>query len=739
MLGATKETAEMSARTRHPSLCRFCHVGCPITVELEGGRPVRVTGNRQSPTFRGFCCRRGQALPEHLTHPDRLLHSLKRMPDGTHQRISVETAMDEVAERISAIVKAHGPRAVALYIGTYTGPYPATGAVAGCWATMLGTPMIFTSATIDQPGKDVANAMLGQWLAGPQAFDESDVWMLVGGNPIVTLAGGIPSQNPARRLKDRLHAGMKFIVVDPRRTETARRAQVHLQIRPGEDAALLAAMLHVIFEEDLVDRDFVAENVSGVEALRVAVAPFTPERAAERADVPAAQIVEAARVFGRARRGLAVGLTGANMSGHSSLVEYLMLCLNTVCGRFLRAGESVANPGVLLPPATPRAQAVGPRPYRDLGEKMRVRNLGQNASGMPTAALADEILLEGEGQVRVLLSTGGNPIAAWPDQARTAAALEKLELLVQLDIKMSATAQMADYVIAPKISFEVPGLSYAAESIESFSVHWGYAEPFGMYAPRLIEPPEGSELIEDWEFFYGLAQRMGVPLFVTGVASTSATARAPRGVHPLDMENKPTTDELYERLTHGSRVSLEEVKRHPNGARFDADIRAEAKEPGSDERLDVGNPDMLSELGGVLAELPVALREGDTRPFLLVSRRLAHVYNSSGRDLALLKPRRGTYNPAYMHPADLEVLGVSPGDDVELCSRHGSIPAIVQPDPTLRRGLVSMAHAFGGVPGRGPDPRREGSNTSLLTSVEEDFDAVSGMPRMSGVPVAVRR
>jgi anaerobic selenocysteine-containing dehydrogenase len=707
-------------------------------VELEDGRPARVTGNRESPVYHGFCCQRGQALPEQLAHPDRLLHSLKRMPDGTQRPIRPETAMDEVAQRISALVKEHGPRSVALYMGTYVAPYPVTGVIAGCWATMLGTPMLFNSGTIDQPGKDVANAMLGQWLAGPQAFDESDVWMVVGGNPIVTLAGGIPNQNPGRRLKRRLDAGMKLIVVDPRRTETARRAHLHLQARPGEDAALLAAMLQVVFAENLVDRAFVEENVAGVEALREAVAPFTPERVASRADLPASRIVEAARCFGRARRGLAVGLTGANMSGHSSLVEYLMLCLNTVCGRFLRAGERVANPGVLLPAATPRAQAVGPRPYRDLGEKIRVRNLSQNASGMPTAALADEILLEGEGQVRALISCGGNPLAAWPDQARTAAALEKLDLLVQVDIKLSATAQLADYVIAPRISFEVPGLSYGAESIESFSVHWGHAEPFGMYAPALVEPPEGSDLIEDWEFFYGLAQRMGLPLFVTGVPSTTATARAPREVHPVDMESKPTTDELFDLLTRGSRVPLAEVKRHPNGGRFDAEIRAEPKQPDCNERLDVGNRDMLGELGAVLAEPPLVARHGGSYPFLLVSRRLAHVYNSSGRDLSSLAPRRGTYNPAYLHPADLEALGVAPGDDVELVSRHGSIPAVAEPDPTLRRGIVSMAHAFGGVPGRSADPRREGSNTSGLTSVEEDFDAVSGIPRMSGVPVAVK-
>jgi anaerobic selenocysteine-containing dehydrogenase len=709
---------------------------CPIVVEIDGNRPIRVSGNPDSPTYNGFCCNRGRALPEHIAHPERLLHSQKREADGHYEPILVEHAMDEIADRLSGLIEKYGPRSVALYIGTYAGPYPAGGVMAGCWLAMLGSPMRFVSATIDQPGKDVANAMLGRWLAGPQAFDDSDVWMIVGGNPIVTMAGGIPAQNPARRLKDRLDAGMQLIVIDPRQTETARRAQIHLQARPGEDAAILAAMIRVVLEEKLHDEAFVVDHVQGFAALQAAVAPFSPEFAAERAGIGADEIVRAARTFAGASRGLAVGFTGANMSGHSTLVEYLMLCLNTICGRFLREGEAVANPGVLLPEARPRAQAVGPRPYVGLGESLRVRGLTENASGMPTAALADEILLEGEGQVKALVCLGGNPMAAWPDQSRTARALEKLELLVQIDIKMSATASVADYVIAPKVSFEVPCMSLAAEQVESFSAYWGLAEPFGMYAPALVDPPEGSDLIEEWEFFYGLAQRMGVPLFAAGVPSTTATARADREVHPIDMENKPTTDEIFELLTRGSRIPLEEVKRHPNGASFDARICAEAPAPDCRERLDVGNPDMMRELGEFHERSPLVERSGTTYPYLLVSRRLGNVYNSSGRDIPSLTPRRGAYNPAFLHPTDLDELGVEAGAVVRLRSEHGEISAIVEPDPTLRRGTVSMPHAFGPTPGRS-GLRDGGSNTSILVSVEDDFDAFSGIPRMSALPVAV--
>ncbi|MBW2361779.1 MAG: molybdopterin-dependent oxidoreductase [Deltaproteobacteria bacterium] len=728
----------MGSTTQHPSLCRLCHAACPVVVDIEDGVVLRVRGNRESPAYHGYCCSRGQAAPEHIRNPDRLLHSMKRQPDGSYRPIAIDQAMDEIAGRLSAIIDEHGANSLAAYFGTYSAPYPGANILGGGWVTMLGSQMIFSSGTIDQPGKDIANAMLGRWRAGPHAFDESDVWMTCGGNPIVTHVGGIPSPNPARRLKQQLDAGMQLIVIDPRRCETAARAHIHLQARPGEDASLLAAMLHVIIEEGLYDRAFVDEYVEGLERLRREVEPFTTAFAAARADVPEPQIAEAARVFAAARRGLAVGGTGANMSGHSTLVEYLLLCLNTICGRFVREGESVANPGVLQPRAIPRAQAVGPRPYEKLGVKLSARGLEESACGLPTAALADQILHPGPERVRALFSMGGNPAAAWPDQKRAAAALESLELCVQVDIKMSATAKMADYVIAPKVSFEVPGFSYALESLESFSVLWGMAEPFGMYAPALVDPPAGSDLIEEWEFFYGLAQRMGVPLFTARMPSLTATDREGAEPQAVDMKVKPTTEQLFELLVHGSRISLEEVKRHPNGALFPESIRALPREVAAAERLCVGNAAMLAELAEVFEEAPIALAENREYPFQLVCRRQQNVYNSSLRDIEQLARRNGNFNPAFMQPDDLRELALEAGDAVEIRSAHGSIPAVVEPDATLRRGLVSMAHAFGGAPGEKSDFRQEGSNTSVLVSVEDGYDRISGIPRMSAIPVNVR-
>ena len=735
----------------HPSICRFCHANCGILVEVEKGRPVRVEGDRENPAYFGFTCAKGRSLPEQHAHPDRLLHSQKREPDGSFRSIPAEAAMDEIAERIGAIVAEHGPRSVAFYPGTYSGPHPASIPAGVGWMLGLGSRMVFTSAAIDQPGKHVANAIHGRWLGGSHVFDESDVWMLVGNNPLISMSGGIPPSNPSKRLRDAKRRGQKLIVIDPRRCEVARFADVYLQPRAGEDPTILAAMLHVILREERYDTAFCEAHVAGVDALAQIVADFTPEYAAARAGLSVAEIELAARTFagnpreGDAPRGCGVAGTGPNMSPHGNLTEYLLLALNTLCGRWRREGEVVPNPGALLPRARPIAQASPPRPGWGRGESLRSRDLGNSAAGLPTGALADEILYEGEGRIRVLVCLGSNPVAAWPDQLKTVRAMENLDLLITLDMKMSATSKFADYVIAPKLSLEVPGLSVSSEGIEQTYVAHGYPEPYAQYTPAIVEPPEGADVIEEWEFFYGLSKRMGFPLNLYPLRAETGALRERRDTVELDMQQKPSTDRVLEGLMNGSRIPLHEIRKHRHGKIYDDEqIRVAAGDPDCVDRLDVGNADMLAELAAIRAERNEEGRfasepsVGDPFPFRLISRRLPNVYNSSGRDIARLNGRR-PYNPAFLHPDDLEMLGLSKGDVVEIASSHASILGVAEPAPEVRRGVISMAHCYGEAPARDADVREIGSNTGRLIDNEHDFDPHTGIPRMSAIPVAVTR
>ena len=184
------------------SFCRFCHAFCGIKVTVEDGKVAKVIGDVDNPMYRGFTCVKGRALPEQHNHPDRLLHSMKRMPDGTYQAIPVAQAMDEIAARLRDIIDEYGPRSVALYAGTFSFHYPVGNEVAKGFMKAIGSNMRFSSGSIDQPGKGIARALHGTWSAGPQPFSESDTWMLVGANPAISMWGGIPQFDPARRLRE---------------------------------------------------------------------------------------------------------------------------------------------------------------------------------------------------------------------------------------------------------------------------------------------------------------------------------------------------------------------------------------------------------------------------------------------------------------------------------------------------------------------------------------------------------
>ncbi len=724
----------------HSAICRVCPAYCQIIAHVDDGKLTKVTGDKNDPYFKGYTCPKGRALPEQHNNPKRLLHCKKRAESGAFADIPSETAMDEIADKIKAIVAEHGPRSVALYGGTGQVSTPVAPSVAVSFLMGIGSPMHFTSSTIDQPGKHIAMAAHGLWSAGELNFNSADSWIIVGANPVISKASGAPGNNPAQRLKEAEERGTKLIVIDPRVTETAKRAHIHLQAKPGEDPTILAGLINIIISEGLHDQAFIEEDVEGFQALKEGVAPFTPDYVAQRAQIDSDQLTAAARTYaaavGRKGRGGAVTLgTGPNMSLHGSLSEYLGYCLMSVCGYWPREGDKVTKPNVLTPAYHAKAQARPPYLGWDYPEKMRVRNLAKTASGMPTAALADEMLLEGEGQVKVLICLAGNPMMAWPDQNKTYKALQNLELLVVLDYHMTATAELAHYVIPPKLSLETPATTQLCEGNKHYGYGLGFDEPYASYAPAVVEPPAGSDVVEEWAFFYGLGQRMGLTLFVASQTGWDKFQESSPAFALLDMKNKPSTDELHEHLTANARISLSEVKKHRGGKIYEVHESVQAKAPGFEGKLCVGNAMMMQELDEVFSKPATNQNVSSQFPFRLICRRLNGVINSAGREIK--KPGKN-YNPAYMHPDDLDALGLVSGDIVGISSPHSAIRGIVEADASLRKGIVSMTHAFGGMPGEDDDKVSEmGSNTGRLVSVESDYDPITGIPLMSNIPVRV--
>jgi anaerobic selenocysteine-containing dehydrogenase len=719
-----------------PVVCRVCHAQCGLLVDMENGKPVAIHGDKDNPVYNGYSCIKGREMHTMHTLPSRILHSQKRQPDGTYTNIESNQAILEVSQKLERIIAEHGPRAVALYIGTYGYNSFTAGAFAYSFYEAIKSPMVFTSVTIDQPGKGVAAMLHGPWLAGVPWMDNWDALLLIGTNPIVSMLGGL-GMNPARNLHKAKQRGMKMVVIDPRMTDCAKHADIHIQPRAGEDSAILAAFAKLWLEEGLFDSAFVSDNTQNLEALKAAVAPFSVAYAAERAGVPQEQIIAAARLLGQAKCGGISAGTGPNMSGRGNLVEYLVKSLTTLRGWWLKAGDT-RQAGVLIDPLPAIAASPGPQPAFGFGEHLRVRGLTDTGAGLPTSALADEILMPGEGQVKALICVGGNPMQAWPDQLKTHDAMKALDLLVTIDPRQSGTGRVAHYNLACKLHMEIEGNTSASEFYGNFGPGWGHGMPYGAACGPIMDPPAGSDLIEEWEVFYRMAQHMGLQLTVKPFAKMDAAGKAAFATK-LDMANPPSSVDVWRYVLNGSPVPYDEVRKYPQGHVFDLPpVVIQPRPAGWAGRLELGSKPMLDELAEIAAS-PINAYETDNEfPFRIISRRLNDMHNSNWHDNPKLA-RKWRYNPVFMNPEDMARLGVAQGEVVEIESARSSIFCVVEAAPDVRTNCASITHSFGVNPDEPEDPYKAGGNTGRLSDVEKDYDRYTGIPLMSGIPARIKK
>jgi anaerobic selenocysteine-containing dehydrogenase len=700
------------------SICRICHAGCPIDVEIDEGVVSHVRGVVEDPLFEGYTCIKGRQIPDQINHPDRLLTALRRAPGGHMEPIASSIALDEIAQRLEAIIDQYGPRAVASYTGTGAYQNAAAVPVARGWHRGLASPSFYTSLTIDQPAKATTPGRIGDWEAGFHNFRDADVIMAIGYNPLVSsygATGGLQGTNPFTVLRRARARGMKLIVIDPRRTELAAAADLHLQVKPGEDAALLAGIIRIVLDRGMHDSEFCDRWVDQIDTLDRAVDPFTVDVVASRCGLSEAEVVAAAEMFATGPRGTAGTGTGPNMAPHSGLTEHLVSALNIICGRVNREGDEIEAPMFLMPDMPDRAQAVAPRDPRR-GAEHRVRGLRGYIGEMLSSVLAEEILEPGEGKVRALIVSGGNPAVAFPDQAKTMRALRDLELLVVVDHRMTPTAAEADYVIAPTLALE-------RADIPQIMDRW-FTAAYTNYTDAIVEP--NGDVLNEWQVFWGLARRMGTPLPLQG--GDLATLDDPTDAVVLDM--------AYSK----ARLSVETMRANRGVVHEDLARVAQPADPECDARFTVAPADIVEELAQVAVEQTAAeILDGfdpDRYPYRLVSRRLKASLNSLGPELAVLAAK-GTTNPAFMNPDDIADLGAVSGDLVEITSPSGRVVAVVEAAADVKSGVVSMAHSWGDGSGSDDKVRDIGSPTSRLVSTRSGYDKVSGMVVQSAIPVAV--
>lgn len=704
------------------SFCRICSGACGmhLTIDDDEDRIIAIRGNRDDLMTRGYACFKGLQADEAHHGSARLLRPLKRQPDGSYTHIDSEQAIDEIAGKIAMLIDRHGPDALGVFCGNGALYNVPAYRMHRNFLAALGSRQYFSTITIDQSAKFISAGRLGSWAAGYADLKTMDVAMLVGANPMV--AHGSPPillVDPVKRLKQARANGLKLIVIDPRRTETANNADLLLQPYPGEDVAILGGMIRIILSEGWEDRAFCADYVGeqGIAALRAAVEPLTPDYVEARAGLEPGQLFDAIALFARdSRVGGVHTATGLCMAPFSNLAQHLAETINILCGRYLREGEAVHQMDPLAPRYPVHAEVMAPGRNWEEGGPSRIRGMYQMFGERPTGTLTDEILTPGKDRIRALILDGSNPLTSLPDQRKAAQAMAALDLLVSIDPWRTPSTHFAHYILPPRMQYERADLQWNPPGMNMFP------GSHARYAPAVLHPPKGSDVVDDWYVFWAIAKRLGRTIAYDGV--------------PLDMETPPTTDDLIAILIRNGHVSLDDLKANPNGIEVAIDEVVKPRRDEAQGRFDIMPDDVRAELEAYLAK--AAEQDAVRFTHRLSTRRMRDLFNSIGRDVKAIR-KRTPYNPAFMHPDDLAAHGVAVGDRVELVSAHGRVTAIVGVDDGVKPGVISMAHGWGALPGSNEDPAETGSAVNALIDTDRNFESINAMPHMTGVPINIVR
>ncbi len=708
------------------TFCRNCGALCALEVTVEEGRLTGAVADSSISPYGGYMCPKGLAsIDFHNGAEDRLLESRVRQPDGRFTPLPAEQALDEIAAKLGQLLRDYGPRSIAVYHGT--GAYRSVlgGLLERAFVSAIESPNFFSTMTIDQSAKWVTMGRMGIMASGKPSYRDCDLGVIVGNNPVVShqtypFAPG-ESGAPGKSFAAARARGAQLIVIDPRRTETARFADLFIQPRPGQDAVLFAAIAHILLRDGTYNQEFCGRFVSQLDALREAVAPFTPELAAARADVPVAQIEQAAQWIGAAQRPFVGSGSGPSMSLHSNLNDHMIEVVNALVGGYKRAGQRLHNPGTLNPKPCVE-MAVAPTRSWESGVKCLSADIGRIFGEFPSALLPDEIQSDSPERIRALVNFGGNPVMGLGDPARSVPAFEDLELLVSLDARMNETCELSHYVIGTSQPYERHDLSIPGEAL--------YPEAFAQYAAPVVDKP--GDVIHDWEFFWGVAARMGIPLTLKYWNYGLDYGAIPDGL-ALGTSEKPDPEAMVRYLCRNSRVSFEELRDNPAGVRPEVEPQfVQAAPADNGARLELCPPDIAAELAALLDEQP----ETGFR-YQLTCRRLLDTMNSAYRES---RRTRGNYpvNWAYMNPQDMAEEGLAEGDRIEIASEFGAIVSLVKAEERLRRGVISTAHMFGGLTPSNDPEKQGGSYTGQLTSLQKYLEPINFMPRYSGIPVNVK-
>jgi len=736
--------------------CPLCEAGCGLEITVKNGSVTRIRGDMDDVFSRGYICPKGSTLKQLHDDPDRLRRPLVKR-NGVHVEVDWDEAWREVERGLGSVIDKYGRNAVATYMGNPSAHNLGSMTFGRVALQGIGTRQRYSASSVDQAPKQLAGGlMFGTVQSVPiPDIDNTHYLLMLGANPYASNGSLCTAPDFPGRLEAILDRGGKVVVVDPRRSETAQKSSEWLPIIPNGDGLFLAAIAHVLFADGLVSiGDHVAPHLNGLDEVRNAVSRFSPEAVERACGIDAKTIRRIAHELADAPSATVYGRIGTTTTAFGATTSWLVDVVNTLTGNLDSEGGSLFT----LPAAggaTTKGQPGRGKGFQYGKSASRVKGLPELMGEFPVAVLADEILTEGEGQIRAMVTLAGNPVLSNPNSGKLDKALASLEFMVSVDIYLNETTRHADVILPPpshlqRDHYDVFLLAFAIRNVAN-------------YSPAVLPLDEGQP--DEWEILAKLgmiAQGAGAnadPAVADDLAIAGLVGSAVRDSSSNVCGRDP--DELVAELSKSGRrgparmvdfmlrtgpygdafgaapdgLSLDTLLANPHGVDLGA-LRPRIPEVirTASGRIELAPPQLIADVDRLWQHAS----QVDENQLMLVGRRHIRSNNSWMHNISVLvkgKPRC----TLQMNPSDAVERGISAGQSVRVRSRVGEVLAPVEITDDIRPGVVSLPHGWGhSVAGTRLSVAGEyaGVNSNLLSD-EDLFDPISGTSVLNGIPVAV--
>ncbi|MFK7933921.1 MAG: molybdopterin oxidoreductase family protein [Saprospiraceae bacterium] len=643
----------------HFRTCNLCEAMCGIAIEVEDDKIISIKGDKEDQFSRGHICPKALGLKDIYKDPNRLKRPVRRTEEGWEE-ISWEEAYDEVADNLLRIQKKYGNDAVSAYAGNPNVHNIGSILFLRPLLKTLRTKNVFSATSTDQlPHHLAAWSMLGNanYMPIPD-LNRTDYWLILGGNPLVSNGSIMTVPDVGKRLNEIKKRGGKVVVIDPIKTLTAQRASEHHFIKPNTDVYLLLAFVQQIFANDWVNLRHYKDIVptAQIAELQELTKDYTPEIAAQYTGISATKIRQLAADFCAAESAVAYGRMGVSVVTYGSLCQWLLFSINILTGNLDRPGGAMFT--------SPAYDYIGMKKQRpQFGRwKSRVRGLPEFGGELPNVTMAEEMMTGGEGQIKALITSAGNPVLSTANGKQLEKAFAELEYIVCLDIYINETTRFANIILPPATGLEIEHYDMV---FHNFAIH-----NTAKYSEPLFD--KGEDARYDWEILQELT-------------------------HRLQTENDGSKAKIIPLSTiidHALRsgpydLSLEKVKANPHGIDLGPlQSQLPSRILTKDAQINLVPDFYKTDLNRLKKEQP------DNDEFLLIGRRDLRTNNSWMHNSPLMVKGRNRCT-AYLHPEDAKRLQISDNQVITVSSRVGSINIAAEVTPDIMPGVISIPHGWG--------------------------------------------